>query len=101
MTPQRRAPKTAGVYVNITEFSGKTVREEAIAAQPSFLMDKHKKFLAGENEQAHIRTAKEAGFNTLFMTIYPLWGMDWWSIPAARNLVKDAMVNGRKDFKVH
>ena len=36
---------------------------------------------------------KRCGFNTLFMTLYPLSGDEWWTQPAARNLVKDAALD--------
>src|SRR4051812_33092113 len=84
--------KICGVYTSILQFDSRDARQQAIAAQPSFLMDKHKRMLGGDECAANLSLVKRCGFNTLFMTIYPLWGKDWWDIPAARNLVKDALM---------
>jgi len=45
---------------------------------------------------------RDCGFDTLFMTIYPLWGKDWWEIPAARGLIVDALEQARGEkLRVH
>src|SRR2546423_9771041 len=87
----QNAQKICGVYTNILEFDSRQARDDAIHAEPSFLMDKHKRMIAQGDAARSIALVKSCGFNTLFMTIYPLWGKDWWSIPEARNLVKDAL----------
>jgi hypothetical protein len=49
-----------------------------------------------------VKLARDCGFDTLFMTIYPLWGRDWWEIPAARGLIKDALEQARgAKLRVH
>jgi hypothetical protein len=95
------AEKVCGVYTSIPAFAGQESIDAAIKAQPTFLKDKHKKAMAVSTAAANVDLARKAGFNTLFMTIYPLWGTDWWARPEARNLVKDAMVTGHEHFKVH
>ncbi|MEO6435169.1 MAG: hypothetical protein ABIP55_05350 [Tepidisphaeraceae bacterium] len=92
--------KICGVYTSVIEFASRDARQAVIDAQPSFLMDKHKRAMAGDNAGA-LKLVREAGFDTLFMTIYPLWGKDWWAIPAARNLVKDALVQSKGRARVH
>ena len=94
-------PKTCGVYTNILEFDSRQACNDAISAQPSFLMDKHKSMIAHSDFTASAHLVKACGFNTLFMTIYPLWGKDWWDIPAARNLIKDALVHTKGSARVH
>src|SRR5947207_409464 len=97
----QNAPKVCGVYTNILQFDSREARDDAIRAGPSFLMDKHKKMIAQGDAAPSIALVKSCGFNTLFMTIYPLWGKDWWGIPEARNLVKDALINSRGVARVH
>src|SRR5437867_4365919 len=93
--------KTCGVYTNILQFDSRQARDDAIRAQPSFLMDKHKRMIAQGDAAPSVQLVKLCGFNTLFMTIYPLWGKDWWTIPAARNLVKDAIAQSKGVARVH
>lgn len=88
--------KVCGVYTSILEFDSRPALDAAIRSQPSFLMDKHKRAMAGESDGVAARCQKlrTAGFNTLFMTLYPIHGKDWWAIPAAREMVRDALSNG-------
>jgi len=66
------------------------------------LMDKHRKYLQGIKNDAGIATAHKAGFNTVFMTLYPIHGRDWWSLPEARQMVASAIDRGvREHFHVH
>jgi hypothetical protein len=58
-------------------------------------MEKHKKMMAGIDDQASLKLAHDCGFNTLFMTIYQLWGTKWYDIPAAREMVRDAIKRSR------
>src|SRR5438034_7001875 len=95
------AGKICGVYTSVISFASADARRAAVDAQPSFLMDKHKRALAGENTAASFQLVHDCGFDTLFMTIYPLWGKDWWAIPAARGLVKDALVQSKGKVRVH
>lgn len=96
------APKVAGVYTSILEFASRHALDDAIHSDPSFLMDKHKKSMAGIDDQAGLKLAHDCGFNTLFMTIYPLWGREWYDIPAGRELVRDAVKRSlNSGFKVH
>jgi hypothetical protein len=95
------AGKVCGVYTSILEFDSRQARDDAIRAQPSFLMDKHKQMIAQGDAVPSIALVRSCGFNTLFMTIYPLWGKDWWSIPEARNLVKDALESSKGVARVH
>jgi hypothetical protein len=94
--------KICGVYTNVIEFDSPAARDAAIHAQPSFLSDKHKRALAGQDSAAAIKLVNDGGFDALFMTIYPLWGKDWWDNPAARGLVKDALVQAKAaNLRVH
>jgi len=96
------ATKICGVYTNVIEFDSAAARDAAIASQPSFLSDKHKRALAGQDSAAALKLTKDCGFDTLFMTIYPLWGKNWWEIHAARGLVKDALVQAKAaNLRVH
>jgi hypothetical protein len=96
------AQKICGVYTNVIEFDSPATRDAAIASQPSFLSDKHKRTLASQDSAVAVKLTKGCGFDTLFMTIYPLWGKDWWDIPAARGLVKDALVQAKAaNLRVH
>lgn len=87
--------KVCGVYTSIIDIAGDETRRAAIDAQPSFLTEKHKRALDGGDSAANLRIARECGFNTLFATIYPLWGKAWWDIPPARGLVRDALVQAK------
>src|SRR6478752_3483052 len=82
--------KTCGVYCSILEFASHDALQNAVNAQPPFLKEKHRQRLANLRNDADIQRAKAAGFNTLFMTIYPLQGKEWWSIPSARAMIQDA-----------
>jgi hypothetical protein len=93
------APKVSGVYTSIIDFDSAPVRDAAIASQPPFLMEKHKS--AFGDPQTNLALVKACGFNTLFVTIYPLWGKDWWDIPTAKNLIKDALVQTKGTARVH
>lgn len=93
--------KVCGVYTNIIAFDNQEALNLAVHASPSFLSDKHKRMMAHSNVARNISEARQAGFNTLFMTIYPIWGQDWWDNPAARNLIKDALLQTRGKFHVH
>src|SRR2546426_6268124 len=84
-----KAEKVCGVYASITSFASEEVMRQASSHAP-FLMEKHRKMLAGTHNAAEIARAREAGFNTVFMTIYPLHGHDWWSVPDTRALVPTA-----------
>jgi hypothetical protein len=58
--------------------------------------------LAEGDAAASIKLSRDCGFDTLFMTIYPLWGKDWWDIPAARGLIKDALAQASAgQLRVH
>jgi hypothetical protein len=92
--------KACGTYTSVIAFAGADARRAAIEAQPPFLMDKHKRMMAGDNA-ASLKLVHDCGFDTLFMTIYPLWGKDWWKVPAARGLIKDALVQTRGKARVH
>jgi len=66
------------------------------------LMDKHRRSLAGTKNDSEIAMAHEAGFNTAFITLYPIHGRDWWSLPQARAMVASAAARGVKEhFHVH
>src|SRR5216110_1027329 len=95
------SPKVCGVYTSVISFASRPARDAAIDAEPSFLTDKHKRMLAGVDEAASLKLVHDCGFDTLFMTVYPLWGKDWWAIPAARGLVKDALVQCQGKARVH
>jgi hypothetical protein len=86
-----RAHKVCGVYTNVLEFASADARAAAIAARPSFLMDKHKRALAAVDDAAHLKLIRDCGFDTLFMTIYPLWAQEWWTNPAAGGLITSAL----------
>ncbi len=88
--------KVCGTYTNIIAFDGQEALDRAVNASPSFLSAKHKKMMAHSDAARNIKDASDAGFNTLFMTIYPIWGQKWWENPAERNLVKDALVQARE-----
>ena len=95
-------PKTCGVYSSIVSFAGHNAMEAAIKSDPSFLKDKHKKSFAGSNNAGEAKAVHDAGFNTVFMTLYPLWGVSWWDIPAARGMVSDAVKQcSAQKVKVH
>jgi hypothetical protein len=93
--------KVCGTYTSIVSFAGQKALDEAVAANPPFLMDKHKRAFAKSALETNLAAVDRARFNTLFMTIYPLWGKDWWAIPAARGLVKDAVAHTRGHVRVH
>src|SRR4051812_47425227 len=99
--PAADIEKTCAVYTGILEFTSRDALEAAVNAQPPFLTESRRQRLAGIHNEGDIQRAKDAGFNTLFMTIYPLHGSDWWRVPAARRLIKDALLRGRRDFRVH
>ena len=100
--PPTTTPRVCGVYTNVIEFDSQPARDAAIHSQPSFLSDKHKRMIAGQDGAAAVKLAKDCGFDTLFMTIYPLWGKNWWDLPAARGLVKDALVQVKAaNLRVH
>src|SRR4051812_3401473 len=90
--------KTCGIYCSILEFTSQEALQNAVNAQPSFLSEKRRNRMANMRNDDDIQRAKDAGFNTLFMTIYPLQGYDWWTNPAAVGLIKDAIVRSRADF---
>src|SRR5690349_21242291 len=81
--PPATTRKVCGVYTSVIEIAGNEARQAAVEAQPAFLSEKHKRAIGGGDGTANLRTARECGFNTLFATIYPLWGKDWWGIPTA------------------
>src|SRR2546423_13507235 len=89
----RAAEKVCGVYTSVIDFASRDARRQAIEAQPAFLMEKHKRYMSAEDggNGANLRLVHDCGFNTLFMTIYPLWGREWWGVPAARKLVNGAV----------
>jgi hypothetical protein len=93
--PATSNAKVAGVYTSVIAFASRRALDDAIASDPPFLMDKHKKMMAGIDDQASLKLAHDCGFNTLFMTIYPLWGREWYDIPAGRELVRDAIKRSR------
>jgi hypothetical protein len=93
--------KICAVYTSITSFASRAALDQAAGAQPPFLMEKHKRAMAGANNDGAAQAVADAGFNTLFMTIYPLWGKNWWEIPAARGLIKDALVQAHGHVRVH
>jgi hypothetical protein len=99
--PPSASKPVCGVYTSISEFDSLAARQGAIAAQPSFLSDRHKHVLMNDPSAANIALVKRCGFNTLFMTLYPLSGDEWWNQPAARNLVKDALIQTRGLAQVH
>src|SRR4051812_42305178 len=78
-----RREKTSGVYTSIISFAGQEAMTAAVNAKTSFLKDKHKKAMATSSSAANIDLARRCGFDTLFMTVYLLWGTDWWAIPEA------------------
>src|SRR6266487_4678428 len=86
------AEKVCGVYTAVIDFAGPDARQRAIDAQSPFLMEKHKRVMQSRSGEANFKLALDCGFNTLFMTLYPLAGKDWWDIPAARGLIADALV---------
>jgi hypothetical protein len=93
--------KTCAVYTNIIDFAGQGALDQAVGASPSFLLEKHKKYMTTSRAAANLKQLSDSGFNSLFMTIYPIWGKDWWEIPAARNLIKDALVQCQGKVHVH
>lgn len=93
--------RVCGVYTSIPSFAGKEVMQAAVNSNPSFLLDKHKKWMATADNTGRADRVRDAGFNAVFMTIYPLWGKQWWTIPTARNMVKDAVVQANKRVRVH
>ncbi|HZZ42980.1 MAG TPA: hypothetical protein VFE58_08580 [Tepidisphaeraceae bacterium] len=100
----RAGQAVCGVYSSILEFDSRKVLDAAIRTEPSFLMEKHKQSMAGDSDQVSERCAKlrGAGFNTLFLTLYPIHGKDWWAIPAAREMVRDALLNAHAaGLRVH
>ncbi len=99
--PSSAAEKSCGVYTSIVSFASRKAIADAVAANPPFLMDKHKRAFGGADNSQAVAQVRDARFNTLWMTIYPLWGKDWWNIPAARNLVTDAVAQSRGQLKVH
>lgn len=98
---QPTAPLVCGVYTSISEFDSLPVRQAAIAANPSFLSAKHKQVLSNDPSAANIALVKRCGFNTLFMTLYPLGGDEWWKNPAAKAMVKDALIQTKGVAHVH
>jgi hypothetical protein len=93
--------KICAAYTGICSFAGRQALDECIKTEPTYLMDKHKTMMASADCEKNIKMAKETGFDTLFISIYPLYGFNWWTVPSARNLVKDALKHSSKDFKVH
>ena len=95
--------KVAGVYTSVISFASRHALDDAIKSDPPFLMEKHKKAMAGIDDQASLKLAHDCGFNTLFMTIYPLWNTpDWHDKPAARGMVRDAIKRSRDaGFRIH
>ncbi len=47
------------------------------------------------------KLAADCGFDTVFMTIYPIWGKDWWTSPAAKAVVYSAVENAGRQFHAH
>ena len=49
-----------------------------------------------------LEMARDCGFNTLMLTMYPLHGHDWWDVPAYEALVCDTIHQARAaGFRVH
>jgi hypothetical protein len=98
------ADKVCGVYASILSFDSPAVLDAAVRAEPSFLTDKHKQILTtqGDVVPRHTRQLKGAGFNTVFLTLYPIHGKDWWDISSAKALITDAVANAHAaGFRVH
>ena len=98
--PVSASEKVCGVYTNILQFAGQQALDDAVAASPPFLLAKHKDSMRVSGAVENLRRVSDAHFNALFMTIYPLWGKDWREIPAARNLITDALAQSRP-LRVH
>jgi hypothetical protein len=94
-------PKIRGVYTNILEFASLAAKKSAIEALPSFLSDEHKRALAGNSTAGNLKLVSDCGFDTLFMTIYPLWAQSWWSVPPALGLVRSAIEQAKGTARVH
>jgi hypothetical protein len=90
-----------GVYTNITQFDTRATLDAAVVSQPPFLMEKHKRAFAQGDAATSVQLVHDCGFDTLFMTIYPLWGKDWWNISAARDMIKDALTHCKGVARVH
>jgi hypothetical protein len=97
-----RVEKICGVYTNVIGFASPKAIKAAVEAQPPFLMKEHRERFKGINNTHQVAFTRNAGFNTLFMTLYPLWGIDWWDKPAARGVITDAVAQCRNTgLKVH
>jgi hypothetical protein len=96
-----REEKVCGVYTHVLAFAPRATLDAAADAEPPFLMGKHRRVIAGTDADEGMRLARDAGFNTLFMTIWPIWGQDWWDTPEARALVSDAVARAGEQFDVH
>ena len=93
-----------GVYSSILEFDSRRTLEAAVRSEPSFLMGKHKRMLAGMGDGVAGRGEKLRGaeVNAAFLTLYPIHGKDWWAVPAAREMVRDGVVNAHAaGMRVH
>ena len=95
-----RNRKVCGIYTSILEFDSLQVRQKAIDAKPSFLMDKQSVPVGSDAMPGNLSLVKRCGFNTLFMTIYPLWGKDRSLIPEAR-ACESALVQTKGAARVH
>jgi hypothetical protein len=98
------AGKVCGIYSDVAAFDSRAVLQAAVDAKPPFLSEKHRQALEGGSDPTarHVQELRDAHFNTVFLTLYPLDGQDWWAIPAARAMVKDALVNAHAaGLKVH
>lgn len=98
------AGRVCGVYASILSFDSRAVLDVAIKSDPTFLTEKHKKAMSAEKDLANERGKHlaDAGFNTVFLTLYPIHGQDWWNIPAAKAMVWDALLNAHAaGLRVH
>jgi hypothetical protein len=93
--------KVCGVYTNVLAFASRPALDALVVAQPPVLLEKQKEMIAGTDPLAGGKLASACGFDTVFMTIYPLWGKDWWNIPAAKAVVYSAVANAHEHFHVH
>jgi hypothetical protein len=103
--PRISSEKVCGNYTSLLSFASPEAKRKAAAAhpasQPTFLLEKHRKYLLSAKNDPEIALAREAGFNTAFITLYPIHGHDWWAIPEARALVTSAAERARDNFHVH
>ncbi len=96
------AERVCAAYASLPSVASRGALDTAAAAPDGYLMEKHKKFFAATDGPANMKLARDCGFNTLMLTMYPLHGHDWWAVPAYAALVRDSIHQARAaGFRVY